>query len=187
MFEKIGKLLRKPGLKPLWYALYAAGITYGFHLLYRHFAAEISAIPVIHAITQWLMEVVFSQSLWINRHILGLQVTTSDPLTMHFINNGIVWISAGCSGLKLFMQVTVLFLLFPGPWRQKLWFIPLGWLLMHITNVFRIVTLSLMAIHLPQYWDFAHDWILRPLFYLVIFAMWVWWVERKVKRKKGKD
>jgi exosortase/archaeosortase family protein len=183
MLSTLRELIRTRKLRPVTDALLAAVITYGFHLLYRHFAAEINAVPVIRTLTEILSQAVFEQSLWINRHLLGLQITTSDPLTMHFTNGGMIWINSGCSGLKLFMQVTVLFLLFPGPWKHKLWIIPLGWLLMHLSNLFRIVSLSVIVLWKPQYWDFSHDWILRPFFYLVIFGMWVWWVER-FRRKK---
>ncbi|MCO5263733.1 MAG: exosortase/archaeosortase family protein [Lentimicrobium sp.] len=183
MLSTLRELIRTRKLRPVTDALLAAVITYGFHLLYRHFAAEINAVPVIRTLTEILSQAVFEQSLWINRHLLGLQITTSDPLTMHFTNGGMIWINSGCSGLKLFMQVTVLFLLFPGPWKHKLWIIPLGWLLMHLSNLFRIVSLSVVVLWKPQYWDFSHDWILRPFFYLVIFGMWVWWVER-FRRKR---
>ena len=183
MLSTLRELIRTRKLRPVTDALLAAVITYGFHLLYRHFAAEINAVPVIRTLTEILSQAVFEQSLWINRHVLGLQITTSDPLTMHFTNGGMIWINSGCSGLKLFMQVTVLFLLFPGPWKHKLWIIPLGWLLMHLSNLFRIVSLSVVVLWKPQYWDFSHDWILRPFFYLVIFGMWVWWVER-FRRKR---
>ncbi len=189
MLSTLRELIRTGKLRPVTDALLAAVITYGFHLLYRHFAAEINAVPLIRTLTDILSQAVFDQSLWINRHVSGLQITTSDPLTMHFTNGGMIWINSGCSGLKLFMQVTVLFLLFPGPRKHKLWIIPLGWLLMHLSNLFRIVSLSVIVLWKPQYWDFSHDWILRPFFYLVIFAMWVWWVERfrkvRLKSKKG--
>ena len=183
MLSTLRELIRTRKLRPVTDALLAAVITYGFHLLYRHFAAEINAVPLIRTLTDILSQAVFDQSLWINRHVSGLQITTSDPLTMHFTNGGMIWINSGCSGLKLFMQVTVLFLLFPGPWKHKLWIIPLGWLLMHLSNLFRIVSLSVVVLWKPQYWDFSHDWILRPFFYLVIFGMWVWWVER-FRRKR---
>jgi len=61
--------------------------------------------------------------------------------------------------------------------RQSLWFIPAGWLIMFYTNVFRIIALSLVLMRKPEYRDFSHDWILRPFFYVVIFALWGWWVE----------
>lgn len=152
-------------------------ITYGFHLLFRHFSSEIMAVPFVKASSLWLTEMVYQISLWINRHVLGLQITTEPVRTMWFSNGGHVQVSESCSGLKLFYQVTVLFIIFPGPWKHKLWFIPLGIIAMFLTNIFRIVSLSLILLWKPEFWDFSHDWILRPLFYIIIFMLWIWWVE----------
>ncbi|GAB1404057.1 MAG: archaeosortase/exosortase family protein [Lentimicrobiaceae bacterium] len=174
-------------LRPFTDALLAAVITYGFHLLYRYFASDINSWAWVNWLNIWLSESVFYQSLWINQKILGLQIQTEEVRTMIFSNGGRIWINFGCSGLKLMFQVTILFLLFPGPWKHKLWYIPLGWILMHLSNLFRIVSLSVIILWKPQYWDFSHDWILRPFFYLVIFTMWVIWVEKfKNNPKKNK-
>jgi exosortase/archaeosortase family protein len=76
------------------------------------------------------------------------------------------------------IQFVLLFLIFPGPWRKKLWFIPLGLLIVHLTNLFRIAGLSVVTVTVPEYWDFSHDYLFRPFFYVVIFLLWVWWVEK---------
>jgi exosortase/archaeosortase family protein len=77
--------------------------------------------------------------------------------------------------------------LFPGPWKKKLWYIPIGLIVIHLTNIFRIIALSVIVMEWPQYWTFSHDWILRPFFYVVIFIMWVIWVEKfRTKPKKAK-
>lgn len=175
---KLRKLLKEKRLRPVTDALLAAVITYGFHLLYRQFSAEINSVGIIRDATQWLTDAVYRQSLWLNRNIIGLDITTAPGNTMIFSNNTSMFINGSCSGLKLMFQVTILFLLFPGPWKHKLWFIPLGWVLMHLSNLLRMVTLSLVSLWNVEYWDFSHDWVMRPFFYLVIFAMWVWWVEK---------
>lgn len=176
--EKLRKLLKEKRLRPVTDALLAAVITYGFHLLYRQFSAEINSVGIIRDATQWLTDAVYRQSLWLNRNIIGLDITTAPGNTMIYSNNTSMFINGSCSGLKLMFQVTILFLLFPGPWKHKLWFIPLGWVLMHLSNLLRMVTLSLVSLWNVEYWDFSHDWVMRPFFYLVIFAMWVWWVEK---------
>lgn len=165
-------------------ALFAV-ITYGFHLVFRCFASDIMSVEFVTASADWLALKVYEWSLWINRSILGLLITTEPGNTMWFSNGGYITVNESCSGLKQFYQVLVLFLLFPGPWRHKIWFIPLGFFVMFLTNIFRIVSLSLILLWKPEYWDFSHDWILRPFFYVVLFGLWVWWVEkfaRKVKK-----
>ena len=101
---------------------------------------------------------------------------------MYFPNQCIMYINESCSGLKQMLQFSLLMILFPGPWIKKLWFIPLGIIVMHLTNLFRVVGLAVVMNTRPQYWDFSHDYIFRPIFYVVIFGLWLYWVER-INRK----
>jgi exosortase/archaeosortase family protein len=162
-----------------------AVITYGFHLVFRHFSKEIMLLPFVAEAGLTMADLVYEISLWINQNIFGFHITVEPGNTMWFSNGGYITVNASCSGLKQFYQVLVLFLLFPGPWRHKLWFIPLGFVVMFVTNIFRIVSLSVILLWKPEHWDFSHDWILRPFFYVVLFALWVWWVERFARRKKA--
>ncbi len=157
-------------------------ITYFFHLLFRFYAGQIMAVPFIMASGNWLAHVVFVTSLWINQHILGMHIITEPINTMWFESKSGLNVNSSCSGLKQFYQVLVLFVLFPGPWRHKLWFIPLSFFAMFATNIFRIVVLSLVQNWKPEYFEFIHTWVLRPFFYVVLFGLWIWWVE-KYKRK----
>jgi exosortase/archaeosortase family protein len=130
---------------------------------------------------QFMAYQVFLPSAWIDLNILGYDVTTRDT-TILFPNNGYITVNGSCSGLKQFYQWIFLMLLFPGPWKQKLWYIPMGLVVIHLVNIFRIVALSIILMNWPDYWTFSHDWILRPFFYVVIFVMWVVWVE-KIKNR----
>ncbi len=154
-------------------------IIMSFHYTYRHFAPVFSKWQSYQMISGWLVDRVFFESKWFIQTFL--YDVTVDGRTMWFPNEGYITISGGCSGLKLFYQYAVLLLLFPGPWKHKLWFIPLGVLIMHATNLFRIVSLSVILMNWPQYWDFSHDWILRPFFYVVIFGLWMIWND-KIRR-----
>lgn len=162
-------------------ALFAA-ITIFFHRLWWDFARIIKAFGPVNITADWLADRVFDMSLWINRSILGLHITLEDPNIMWFSNGGYVQVNESCSGLKQFYQILVLFVLFPGPWKHKLWFIPMSMIIMQFVNVLRIVILSIMVLWKPEYWHFTHDWILRPGFYVVIFVLWVWWVEKFRKK-----
>jgi exosortase/archaeosortase family protein len=164
-------------------ALFAV-ITYFFHLVFRFYAAEIMSVPFIIASGNWLAHIVFETSLWINRNILGMQVFSEPGNTMWFDNRSGLNVNSSCSGLKQFYQVFVLFVLFPGPWKHKLWFIPMSAFAMFVTNIFRIVTLSVIQSWRPEYFEFVHTWVLRPFFYVVLFGLWIWWVEKFKKRNR---
>ncbi len=153
-------------------------ITYVFHKLWWAFAADIKSIKAISQLAEWLAAQVFNQSYFIIHHTYDPGSWHEPVNTIHFSNLGYITVNESCSGLKQFYQIVVLFLLFPGPWKHKLWYVPLSIFIMHITNVMRIITLGMVTLWAPEYWQFSHDWILRPFFYVVLFLLWVWWVER---------
>lgn len=160
-------------------------ITVAFHKLYwlghRYLAGTF-----VDDLQDWMARQVYLVSLWFDTAILRLKITPGEPNYFHFLNGESFYINEGCSGLKQFYQVAVLFLLFPGPWKHKAWFIPFGMFIMFLTNIFRIVVLSLVMEWSPANWHFVHDWILRPFFYVVLFFLWVWWVEKFRRRKAQK-
>lgn len=171
------------------------------HFLYRMLARndfQVLGVQLIpHNIYNYVATILFKNSLWINKHILGLHFVTNGN-NFYFLNSnypiehnvyrGWVGVGESCSGLKQFIQFISLMILFPGPWKHKLWFIPAGVLIIHIVNVFRIVSLSVIVsiFDSQNAFTFSHDWILRPFFYVVIFGMWVFWTEKIMKLKSNK-
>jgi exosortase/archaeosortase family protein len=163
-------------------------ITIVIHFLWRFWANQLHYMPLTEFMLQsqnWLAKVVFDQSIWFSQHILGIQMTiVEETKTMYFANKGFMAINQSCSGLKQIMQFVLLLMLIRGPWKRKVWFIPLGVSFVHLTNLVRIIGLSVVLTINSEYWKFSHDYIFRPLFYVVIFSLWVWWVERISVKKK---
>jgi exosortase/archaeosortase family protein len=158
-------------------------ITLSFHFFFRAIASSLYQFKAWHLATVFLQHMLFDSSTWIIKNILHLHIVTNG-FVMNFVdNNGYISINESCSGLKIFLQFIILMVLFPGQWKHKLWFIPAGLFIIHLTNIFRVVGLAQVIISFPQYWDFSHDYFFRPLFYIVIFTMWVIWVEYFYKKK----
>jgi exosortase/archaeosortase family protein len=133
-------------------------------------------------VEQFLMNQVYLHSLWINQHIFKLEVIPLGDV-LFFTNHTHITINIGCSGFKQMLHLGILFMVYPGPWRKKLWFIPLGIVIMHLINLFRLVGLSLILQSNPEYFAQAHDNFFRPLFYILIFGMWIWWTEKLTKKE----
>lgn len=76
-------------------------------------------------------------------------------------------------------EVTGLFagfiIAFPGSWQLRLFFIPIGLLVIYLVNVFRIFSLVLVQYHYPDYLDVSHDYTANTAFYIVIFLLWIIW------------
>ncbi len=185
LYYSYNSLIKKYKLQPIVDVAIFGIITVFFHYIWWHglktFLLNFAGFREMEA---FLAHQVFLPSAWIVENILQYDITTRDN-TLFFGNTGYVAVEGSCSGLKQFYQWTVLMLLFPGPWLKKLWYIPLGLLVIHIVNILRIVILSVVVVYWPQNWDFIHEWILRPFFYVVIFAMWVLWVEKIRGVRKG--
>lgn len=92
-------------------------------------------------------------------------------------SNG-VWIGDSCNGLTLFSTFAIFIISWPGPWKRKLWYIPLGILVIHLLNVMRITTLSIIAYYHPDWLDFNHSYTFQILVYLAIFLLWMLWANK---------
>ncbi len=164
-------------------------ITLAIHYLWHYWAKQLHYVPLNEFMSdaqKWMANGVFRQSIWFVQNVLGIELRiVQESNAMYFDNDSYMFINRSCSGLKQVMQFVVLMMVFPGPWKRKLWFIPLGAVIVHFTNLFRVIGLSVVLVTKPIYWSFSHDYIFRPLFYLVIFLLWVWWVDRVSKKKKA--
>ena len=159
-------------------------VTLVIHFSYRYWVT-LAYYPIgdlMNSMHDFLANRVFIESSWFIQHVSGSDITIVER-TMYWPGYGYIAITHGCSGLKQIIQFALLIMLFPGPWKHKLWYIPMGMFIVHITNLFRIIGLAEILEIIPDYWKFSHDYIFRPIFYIVIFSLWVIWVE-KIKDKK---
>lgn len=159
-----------------WFAV----ITLAIHYSYRFWANQLDYLP-IQAQMQYLQNLLTSwvlhQSSWIDRNILGLSFEVTGQ-TLTFGNGSWITINQSCAGDKQILQFMLLLMIYPGSWRKKLWYIPMGMFLIHCTNILRIVLLSLVSVYRPEWWHTAHDTVLRAMFYVVILILWVVWTEK---------
>lgn len=187
---RINKLLSNPKIDPLKNVALFAILILCFHFLFRYWAYDFHYWPInrlVHAVNEFLANLLFNNSVWTLNRLTNLDFTIDIGLRKIYILNGYVGVNYGCSGFKQFLQWIVLMTFFPGPWRNKIWFIPTGIIVVHLVNIFRISFLTVILVFgaSQETWDFAHDYILRPFFYVIMFAMWVIWVEY-IKKENSK-
>lgn len=156
-----------------------------FHFIYLGWQA-IGYWPIgktIEKLMVWSVNLVYSQSCWLLEHVFCIDITTiSHMRSIATPNNAGGWarviIAPDCACLKQWMHWLFLMILFPGPWKHKLWYIPAGLVIIEWTNAIRICGILMMQIPWPNSFHLAHDYIFKVFFYLVIFLMWVLWVEK---------
>ena len=185
IIKNIKGYINKHNLKFLLDVFLFGLITIALHWLWWNVWWKLEILDFLHSWANLLAHWVYLGSSWVLDNVFSVQHTAKNE-TLYF-SNGYIAVIESCSGLKQFYQLFFLLLIFPGPWKHKLWYIPSGVLLIFLVNIFRIVMLSFILLWKPDIWDLAHMWVLRPFYYVVIFGLWVVWVERfKEKRLKAK-
>ena len=167
-----------------WFAV----ISLAIHFAYRFWTKSLFYWPIqagMHDLHQLMTRWVFYQSVWVDQHLLNIPLRIAG-LTMYFDNGSWITINESCAGDKQILQFMLLLMIYPGSWKKKLWFIPMGIVIVHFTNILRIVLLSVVSSTRPEYWHIAHDTVLRGMFYVVILILWIIWVEQINKDKSAK-
>lgn len=92
-------------------------------------------------------------------------------------SNG-VWIGGPCNGITLMFLFAIFIIAYPGNFKNKLWYIPMGIIIVNMVNIVRIVSLSLIALYYPQYLDFNHTYTFTFIVYSIVFGLWMLWVNK---------
>lgn len=187
VFKSIKSFIRKHRLDALKDVALFILITVVIHFAWRFWQIQFNYAPVrgfMYGFMGILSAEVYRETIWVIAGMFDI-IRMDETMHMSFPNQSIMYINDSCSGLKQMLQFALLMLIFPGPWKKKLWFIPLGIFIMHLTNLFRVIGLAVVMNNWPQYWNFSHDYIFRPIFYIIIFLLWMYWVEKIGYRVQG--
>ena len=160
-------------------------LIFSFHVLYLAWQA-IGYWPIGKAINRlmlWSVDMAYRQACWLLDRVLHVDITTiSSQRLIATLNVDGGWarvaVAPECASLKQWLHWIFLMLIFPGPWKHKAWYIPAGLVIIEWTNVIRICGVLLMQVPFPNSFHIAHDYIFKIFFYLVIFLMWMLWVEK---------
>jgi exosortase family protein XrtF len=98
-------------------------------------------------------------------------------------SNG-VWIGGPCNGITLMFLFAIFVIAYPGSVKNKLWYVPLGILIVHTINIIRIIALALIAYYHFEYLDFNHTYTFTFLAYSAVFGLWMLWVNKFSNIKK---
>lgn len=99
---------------------------------------------------------------------------TYKNLSELFINNR-------CLALDLMYTYSVFIIAFFGPVKKKLWYIPMGILIINILNILRIIGLGITSMYFPKYMNFNHHTLFTYIVYLFTFILWVIWIKKFAK------
>jgi exosortase family protein XrtF len=140
---------------------------------------------------EWIIATIVQHSRWIF-DVFGVVLSELQP-GLHPSNwlaiegsSGVI-IGPSCNGLALFALFLAFMLSFPGPIKHKVWYVPLGMLLIHAVNLLRVVALVLIVKWNESWLEFNHDYTFTILVYLFVFALWYIWINRFSPVKSLRD
>lgn len=116
-------------------------------------------------------------------HLLGYETTNYAVDGIWRIHFGVtgsngVTIGAPCDGIVLFALFIVFIVSYPGPIKHKLWYLPMGLIVIHLLNVARVVGLALIVHHNEAWLSFNHDYTFTIVVYGVVFGLWWFWINK---------
>jgi exosortase family protein XrtF len=150
--------------------LYLAGnIVYGLFVT----AYEPQADPVTRWVTDHTVAVLNTLG-WSGE---AVDHPSKATVAIVYESRAIVSVYEGCNGINV-MVIFVSFLFSFGPVGKKmLWFMPLGLIIIHISNLARIALLFLVSLKMPDYLYFSHKYLFTAFIYAVVLLLWVLWVK----------
>jgi len=131
-----------------------------FNFMVRHFSYAISGVM----------------------HFFGSDVMQANNV-LFFENGNAIGVIWGCTAIK---QAYIFFCIIAftrGSWKNKLWYVPSGLLVVYLFNLFRMTIIVATAKNHIEWFHFLHGFLFKYAFYGVIFLMWLLWDE-KIARKK---
>lgn len=114
-------------------------------------------------------------------HSFGSEVHLTSSNVLRHENSVAVRIVWSCTGIKQAFVFFCIIAFYAGNFKSKLWYIPLGLLIVYVINIFRISAITALVEIFPTQFELLHEYLFKYLFYAILFGMWVLW-EEKIKK-----
>lgn len=160
-------------LAPRWqFLVIAAGLYLGWLLLYEGVLAPDGRLD------HWLSVNIAAASARLLRGLGFAASVGGDTSLLLMDGRPAVIVGAPCDGLVLYALFAGFIIAFPAPLRSKLWFIPVGILVLYLLNIVRVAALALNQHYAHRSVDFNHHYTFSFVVYTCICLLWMWWVRR---------
>lgn len=124
---------------------------------------------------------VASNTLVISKKILnafGYEVEREGLRVIKIVGSPGVFLGDNCDGIALFALFSIFIIAFPGKIRAKLFYIPIGILIIHFLNTLRVVILAIIILYSYEWTEFNHTYTFTIIIYGCIFLMWLYWINK---------
>ena len=99
-----------------------------------------------------------------------------------FGGKGFIQVIYGCTGIIQISQITIILLLYPISWRQKLYLFPLSIVIMIVAAIIHFLILVPIAYHFPGWFPLFHNHLSRIIFFGIVFVTWLFWERVRIDK-----
>jgi len=123
--------------------------------------------------------------------LFGIQVDIIQEMGKHYVwlffnNTYVASVNEGCNGVSVMILFVSFVLGFYKGYKKTFSFMFIGVLIIHVSNIIRGSFLSYIYFKYPEYKHITHDFVFPIIIYLVILALWFYWMKKVVlKENKG--
>lgn len=130
-------------------------------------------------LNEYVIDNIVKSSEWILRK-MGYALNVYDDgafrVRLGVLGSGGVIIGAPCDGIVLLALFTVFMIAYVGPLKHKLWYLPMGLIIIHYLNIARVVALAIIVSTSKEWFTFNHDYTFTLFVYAVVFVLWYIWI-----------
>lgn len=161
------------------------GTLCSFYFLW--FSPNVWTLPVIGTLwghfIHYALLFLIEPSIWV-LHLLGYgaQVVNERNIDMFDLEFN-VHIKNFCLGIDMMFALTALIVSFPGEWKDRLWYIPLGLIGIQLINIARVVALCIAWVRYGTDGPIDHHDVFNVIAVIFIFFLFVMWVNRYQKQE----
>jgi len=102
-------------------------------------------------------------------------IYTSKDYIIYINNNPILQMQPGCTGLQQMLRLTFTIIFYPLAWRSKCFLWPISIAIILIAAILHFTLLVPIAYVAQSWYNFAHDWVTKIIFYGMYFICYLIW------------
>lgn len=150
------------------FLLLAAGIFLGWYIIYDLWLLPDGRLDAWVAVNTASVSAGLLETLGYDVYLMGRHLGIGESAGIYLVD--------GCSGISAMGLFAGFILAFPGQQLPRWIFIVIGIGVIYLVNIFRNMILAVTQAHWPAFFDITHDYSTTAIFYLVIFGLWMIWV-----------
>jgi exosortase/archaeosortase family protein len=153
--------------------------------LWKLFRLDEHLFNLLLPVQNFLIGIQAPVTYWIVTRVFAIPATFNID-TLYFMNGQALQEQPLCTALKQVFQMTLILILYPGPWKHKLWYIPVSSFFLLISAVIHLLILAVTLAEIPEHYSFMHLYISRWFFFGVYFLIWLYWEEKFSRQSNNK-